>query len=178
MCPNVFATTLFWYNITTCKSHVSILYALEPATQRSISLNIYKRVKSNHFSSVQFSSSVVSDSLWPHELQPGLPVHHQPPEFTQTHVHRVGHAVQPSHPLSSPSPPAPHPSQYHSLFRVTSSHEVAKELELKSSDIHKQGARHRQMMVVFHGIYNHAFIHEDNYAVSDYPPKSRKSSFY
>ena len=107
MCPNVFATTLFWYNITTCKSHVSILYALEPATQRSISLNVYKRVKSNHFSSVQFSSSVVSDSLWPHELQPGLPVHHQPPEFTQTYVHRVGHAVQPSHPLSSPSPPAP-----------------------------------------------------------------------
>ena len=38
---------------------------------------------------------------------PGLPVHHQPPEFTQTHVHRVGDAIQPSHPLSPPSPPAP-----------------------------------------------------------------------
>ena len=45
---------------------------------------------------------------------PGLPVHHQLPEFTQTHVHRVGDAIQPSHPLSSPSPPAPNPSQHES----------------------------------------------------------------
>ena len=43
---------------------------------------------------------------------PGLPVHHQLPEFTQTHVHQVGDAIQPSHPLSSPSPPAPNPSQH------------------------------------------------------------------
>ena len=47
---------------------------------------------------------------------PGLPVHHQLLEFTQTHVHRVGDAIQPSHPLSSPSPPAPNPSQHQSLF--------------------------------------------------------------
>ena len=47
----------------------------------------------------------------------GLPVHHQLPEFTQTHVHRVGDAIQPSHPLSSPSPPAPNPSQHQSLFQ-------------------------------------------------------------
>ena len=46
---------------------------------------------------------------------PGLPVHHQFPEFTQTHVHRVSDAIQPSHPLSSPSPPAPNPSQ-HQVF--------------------------------------------------------------
>ena len=45
--------------------------------------------------------------------RPGLPVHHQLPEFTQTHVHRVSDAIQPSHPLSSPSPPAPNPSQHH-----------------------------------------------------------------
>ena len=45
----------------------------------------------------------------------GLPVHHQLPEFTQTHVHRVGDAIQPSHPLSSPSPPAPNPSQHQSF---------------------------------------------------------------
>ena len=52
---------------------------------------------------------------------PGLPVHHQIPEFTQTHVHRVSDAIQPSHPLSSPSPPAPNPSQHQSLFpRVNS----------------------------------------------------------
>ena len=48
---------------------------------------------------------------------PGLPVHHQLPEFTQTHVHRVSDAIQPSHPLSSPSPPAPNPSQHQSLFQ-------------------------------------------------------------
>ena len=45
----------------------------------------------------------------------GLPVHHQLPEFTQIHVHRVSDAIQPSHPLSSPSPPAPNPSQHQSL---------------------------------------------------------------
>ena len=48
---------------------------------------------------------------------PGLPVHHQLPEFTQTHVHRVSDAIPPSHPLSSPSPPAPNPSQHQSLFQ-------------------------------------------------------------
>ena len=57
--------------------------------------------------SVQFSCSVVSNSLRPRGLQhTGLPVHHQLPEFTQTHVHCVGDAIQPSHPLSSPSPPS------------------------------------------------------------------------
>ena len=48
---------------------------------------------------------------------PGLPVHHQLPEFTQTHVHQVGDAIQSSHPLLSPSPPAPNPSQHQSLFQ-------------------------------------------------------------
>ena len=48
---------------------------------------------------------------------PGLPVHHQLPDFTETHVHRVSDAIQPSHPLSSPSPPAPKPSQHQSLFQ-------------------------------------------------------------
>ena len=63
---------------------------------------------------------------------PGLPVHHQLPEFTQTHVHRVGDAIQPSHPLSSPSPPAPNPSKHQSLFQsINSSHEVAKVLEFQ-----------------------------------------------
>ena len=63
---------------------------------------------------------------------PGLPVHHQLPEFTQTHVHQVGDAIQPSHPLSSPSPPAPNPSQHQGLFqRVNSSHEEAKVLEFQ-----------------------------------------------
>ena len=63
---------------------------------------------------------------------PGLPVHHQLSEFTQTHVHRVGDAIQPPHPLSSPSPPAPNPSQHQSPFQwVNSLHEVAKVLEFQ-----------------------------------------------
>ena len=63
---------------------------------------------------------------------PGLPVHHHLPEFTRTHVHRVSDATQPSHPLSSPSPPAPNPSQHQGLFQwVNSLHEVAKVLEFQ-----------------------------------------------
>ena len=63
---------------------------------------------------------------------PGLPVHHQFPEFTQTHVHQVSDAIQPSHPLSSPSPPAPSPSQHQGLFQwVNSLHEVAKVFEFQ-----------------------------------------------
>ena len=62
---------------------------------------------------------------------PGLPVHHQLPEFTQTHVRRVGDAIQPSHPLSSPSPPVFNLSQHQGLFqRVSPLHQVAKVLEL------------------------------------------------
>ena len=67
---------------------------------------------------------------------PDLPVHHHLPELTQTHVHRVRDAIQPSHPRSSPSPPAPNPSQHQSLFQwVNSSHEVAKVLDFSFSII-------------------------------------------
>ena len=63
---------------------------------------------------------------------PGLPVHHQLPESTQTHVHHVSDAIQPSHPLLSPSPPALNLSQHQGLFKwVTSSHQVAKGLEFQ-----------------------------------------------
>ena len=85
--------------------------------------------------SVQFSSVVqlcltLCDPMNCSTL--GLPVHHQVPEFTQTHVHWVGDAIQPSHPLSSPSPPALNLSQHQSLFPwVNSSHEVAKVLEFQ-----------------------------------------------
>ena len=85
----------------------------------------------------QFSSVVQSCLIlcYPmNRITTGLPVHHQLPEFTQTHVHRVGDAIQPSHPLSSPSPPAPNPSQHQSLFQwVNSSHEVAKVLSFSFS---------------------------------------------
>ena len=64
----------------------------------------------------------------------GLPVHHQFPEFTQTHVHRAGNTIQSSHPLSSPSPPAPNPSQHQSLSQwVNTPHEVAKVLDFQLS---------------------------------------------
>ena len=72
----------------------------------------------NIISSVQFSCSVVSDSLRPHKLQHArLPCPSPTLEFPQTHVHRVGDAIQPSHLLLSPSPPSPFPSQHQSLFQ-------------------------------------------------------------
>ena len=89
-------------------------------------LQIYGLHINNHiqriyqFSSVQFISVAqlcltLCDPM--NRSTPGFPVHHQLPEFTQTHVHRVCDAIQPSHPLSSPSPPAPNPSQHQSLFQ-------------------------------------------------------------
>ena len=82
---------------------------------------------------VQFSWSVVSDSLQPHEPRtPGLPVHHQLLESTQIHVHWFSDAIQPSHPLSSPSSPALNLSQHQGLFQwVSSLHQVAEVLELQ-----------------------------------------------
>ena len=89
----------------------------------------------NCFSSVQFSSVAQSCLTLCNPMNcstPGLPVHQQLPEFTQLHVYRVSDAIQPSHPLLSPSPPAPNPSQHQSLFQwVNASHEVAKVLEFQ-----------------------------------------------
>ena len=82
------------------------------------------------FSSVAQSCPTLCDPM--NCSTPGLPVHHQLPEFTPTHLHRVSDAIQPSHPLSSPSPPAPNPSQHQGLFQwVNSSHQVAKVLEFQ-----------------------------------------------
>ena len=81
--------------------------------------------KSIQFSSVAQSCPTLFDPM--NFSTPGLPVHHQLPGFAQTHVHQLGYAIQPFHPLSSPSPPAPNPSQHQSLLQwVNSSHEVAK----------------------------------------------------
>ena len=93
-------------------------------------------VANTEYTSVQFSQfsrSVVSDSLQPHESQHARPPCPSPtPEFTQTHVHRVSDAIQLFHPLSSPFSPAPNPSQHQSLSQwVNSSHEVAKVLEFQ-----------------------------------------------
>ena len=82
------------------------------------------------FSSVAQSCPTLCDPM--NCSTPGLPVHHQLPEFTQTHIHRVSDAIQPSHPLLSLSPPAPNLSQHQSLFQwVNSLHEVAKVLEFQ-----------------------------------------------
>ena len=82
------------------------------------------------FSTVAQSCPTLCDPV--NRSTTGLPVHHHLPEFTQTHVHRVGDAIQPSHPLASTSPPAPNPSQHQSLFQWgNSSHEVAKVLEFE-----------------------------------------------
>ena len=95
--------------------------------------SLFKWVSSSH--SVQFSSLSQSCPTLCDPMNcsiPGLPVHHQLTEFTQTHIHRAGDAIQPSHPLSSPSPPSPNPSKHQSLFQwVNSSHEVAKVLEFQ-----------------------------------------------
>ena len=98
-------------------------------------LNLGLFMSSVQFTSVQFISvaqlcPTLCDLMDP--SMPGLPVHHQLPEFTQTHVRWVGDAIYPSHPLSSPSPPAPNPPQHQGLFKwVSSSHQVAKVLELQ-----------------------------------------------
>ena len=85
--------------------------------------------------SVQFSSVTQSCPTLCNPMNcstQGLPVHHQLSEFTQTQVHWVGDAIQPSHPLSSPSPPALNLSQHQGLFKwVSSSHQVAKVLEFQ-----------------------------------------------
>ena len=87
------------------------------------------------FGSFQFSSVAQSCPTLCDPMDcstPGLPVHHQLPEVTQSHVHRVSDTIQPSHPLSSPSPPALNLSQHQGLFQlVNSSHHVAKVLEFQ-----------------------------------------------
>ena len=93
-------------------------------------MSLFTRQMKHQFSSVAQSCPTLCDPL--NRSTPGLPVHYQLPEFTQTHVHRVSDAIQPSHPLSSPSPPAPNPSQHQGLFQwVSSSHQVAKVLEFQ-----------------------------------------------
>ena len=106
----------------------------EESEKAGLKLNIQK-TKILASSSIQFSSVTQSCPTLCDPMNcsmPGLPVHHQLPVFTQTHVHRVGDAIQLSHLLSSPSPPAPNPSQHQDLFQsISSLHEVAKVLEFQ-----------------------------------------------
>ena len=103
-----------WQNHVTFSFHFTWILKLTAFLFNS-TVSLFTVIRSD-----QFSHSVVSDSLRLHESQhaihSGLPVHHQLPEFTQTHVHWVSDAIQPSHPLLSPSPPAPNPSQHQRVF--------------------------------------------------------------
>ena len=102
-------------------------HAITPGLLMANSLSSFSSVQ---FSSVAQSCPTLCDPM--NRSTPGLPVHHHLPGFTQTHVRWVCDAIQPSHPLLSPSPPAPNPSHHQSLFQwVNSSHEVAKVLELQ-----------------------------------------------
>ena len=113
----------------------SIPYSLHSASGVIYSRGKHHTPPVHGFPTVQFSSVAQScptlcDPV--NHSTPGLPVHHQLLEFTQTHVHWVGDAIQPSHPLSSPSPPALNLSQHQGLFQwVSSSHQVAKVLEFQ-----------------------------------------------
>ena len=105
------------------------MYGWTPSLFTWNSHNIVNQL-SDQIRSVAQSCPTLCDPM--NRSTPGLPVHHQLLEFTQTHVHRVSDATQPSHPLSSPSPLAPNPSQHQSLFQwVNSLHEVTKVLEFQ-----------------------------------------------
>ena len=85
------------------------------AKEKTMTSSVNSLLKAVQFSSVAQSCPTLCDPM--NRSMPGLPVHHQLQEFTQTHIHRVSDAIQPSHPLSSPSPTAPNPSQHQSLFQ-------------------------------------------------------------
>ena len=91
-------------------------FCISRHSEVSSSIHIYHHPGLTHsLTSVAQSCPNLCDPV--NRSTPGLPVHHQLPEFTQTHVHQVSDANQPSHPLLSPSPPTPNPSQHHSLFQ-------------------------------------------------------------
>ena len=127
MYPHIY-TYMSVYNITIyihiCAKEIYICVFYKTQIYMYLVENTYQ------FSSVPQLCPTLCDPM--NRSTPGLAVHHQLPEFTQTHVHRVSDAIQPSHPLSSLSPPAPNPCQHQSLFQwVNSSHEVAKVLEFQ-----------------------------------------------
>ena len=117
---------------------------------------LYNRLQFHLPHSVQFSHSVMPESWGPMDSSmPGFPVHHQLPELAQTHVHWVGDAIQPSHPLLSPSPPALNLSQHQGLFQcISSSHQVAKLLEFQLQFIRTDSnAFFFYSWIIFHCVY-------------------------
>ena len=129
LCDLSGATEDFMFSI--CMMCFSITY-FQPVHSFNLSCVLWKRnIIMLLFSSVQSLSHVwLCDPM--NRSMPGLPVHHQLPESTQTHVHWVGDAIQPSYPLSSPSPPALNLCQHQGLFKwVGSLQQVAKLLEFQ-----------------------------------------------
>ena len=107
-----------------------ILLTIFHRTSCNVTMKQRVNISSAQFSSVTLSCPTLCDPM--NHSMPGFPVYQQLPELAQTHVHRVGDAIQPSHPLLSPSPPAFSLSQHQGLFQwVSSLHQVAKVLELQ-----------------------------------------------
>ena len=130
--PHKSSDMCYFYRNTLLRICISVLHTM--AITRARAFFAYLRLCCTYalvqFSSVTQLCPTICDPM--NGITPGLPVHHQLLEFTQTHVHWVGDAIQPFHPLSSPSPPAPNPSQHQGLFQwVSSSSEVAKVLEFQ-----------------------------------------------
>ena len=129
-----FKPTFSMEKVMKYESYSQNEYSVKYVNAKQVS-NVTKNIAVICLSSLQFSSVAQSCPTLCNPMNrsmPGLPVHHQLLEFTQTHVHQVSDAIQPSHPLSSPSPPAPNPSQHQHLFQwVNSLHEVAKVLEFQ-----------------------------------------------
>ena len=135
-----------WLYLSSLLYFLSLIWATEPF-RRSYTLvwwnelvgflmqSSFFKTQSGYLTIFQFSSVTQSCPTLCDPMDcstPGLPIHHQRPEFPQTQVHWVGDAIQPSHPLSSPSPPAFNLSQHQGLFQwVGSSHQVAKVLEFQ-----------------------------------------------
>ena len=121
-------------NFTILFPSYTLNSSMEEQFMDSYTVKCFKRTYSDMVS-VQFSSVAQSCQILCDRMDcstPGLPVHHQLQKFTQTHVHWVGDAIQPSHSLSSPSPPAFNLSQHQGLFQwVSSLHQVAKVLEFQ-----------------------------------------------
>ena len=126
-----------WKPKNTVVSSLSLLQGIFPTQKLNQGLLLWKWIlyklstrRMVRFSSVTQLCPTLCDPM--NRSTPGLPAHHKLPEFTQTHAHRVSDAIQPSHPVSSPSPPAPNPSQNQGLFQqLNSLHKVAKVLEFQ-----------------------------------------------
>ena len=105
---NLYPLLIWWLGFLVFIQGTQVQFLVRKLRSRFLRLLTAASLRSVQFRSVAQSCPTLCDPM--NHSMPGLPVHHQLPEFTQTHVHRVSDAIQPSYPLSSPSPPAPNPS--------------------------------------------------------------------